>query len=254
MNLIFKNLNNQKLKKATFVLLPLILIIGNIFFFFFISRPDATASPDVMTTNFDATTSNATTIPETAPTSGTTTTKETKVIFQEARQWQIAADAPDVLNLRPNAAGDVTGLAVVGATANWDAVDEDPSDDDTTYVGNTAKGTTAYDLYNLPDPNVVGTINSVTVSINVKAAAKTGSAQTVIKTEGSEFRGDSYILPTTYTVTSTTYTTNPSTTVAWTWAQINALQAGVELTADNTANVDVRSTQVWVDVDFTWGS
>lgn len=250
MNLIFKNLNNQKLKKATFVLLPLILIIGNIFFFFFISRPDATASPDVMTTNFDATTSNATTIPETAPTSGTTTTKETKVIFQEARQWQIAADAPDVLNLRPNAAGDVTGLAVVGATANWDAVDEDPSDDDTTYVGNTAKGTTAYDLYNLPDPNVVGTINSVTVSINVKAAAKTGSAKTVIKTEGSEFRGDSYILPTTYTVTSTTYTTNPSTTVAWTWAQINALQAGVELTADNKATVDVRCTQVWAAVDY----
>ena len=41
-----------------------------------------------------------------------------QVIFQEARFWQIAADAPDVLTLRPNATGSVTQLGVVGAGAN----------------------------------------------------------------------------------------------------------------------------------------
>ncbi|MBU2577738.1 hypothetical protein KKA69_02790, partial [Patescibacteria group bacterium] len=184
-------------------------------------------------------------------------TKEPQLIFQEARQWQIAADAPDTLTLRPNAAGDVTQLAVVGATANWDAVDEDPSDGDTTYVQLIdAKNLTLYDLYNLPDTTQTGTINSVTVYINARVDTKTGSGATVIKTEAIEYRGTANTLndaiSITYTTYSTAYTTNPFTAAAWTWTQVNLLQAGVEFVElDSSAATDLRCTQVWAVVDYT---
>ena len=189
--------------------------------------------------------------------------KKTKIIFQEARQWQIAADSLEAtLVLRPNATGTATNLNnLVGASTHWGAVDEDPSDGDNSYVGNLngsgyfVTGSTQYDLYELPNHTTEsGIINSVTVYINVKqASSKSGEiARTVIKTENTEYRGKDVDLPASgdYFVTSTTYTTNPSTTAPWTWDEVDALQVGVELKTTNDADVDLRATQVWAVIDY----
>lgn len=163
--------------------------------------------------------------------------------------------APETETLRPNAAGDETGLSFGGTTpadSNWESVDEDSSDDDVTYVESGA-GVYETDLYNLADTALYGTINSVTVFVNCKGT-KVGvfSAYTRIKTNGVAHDGSEITLTTTYVTYSTAYTTNPQTTAAWTWAEVNALQAGVALKKP-TGGATSRCTQVWVVVNYTPG-
>jgi len=61
-------------------------------------------------------------------------------------------------------------------------------------------------------------------------------------------------LGTTWTDYSTVYNTNPQTTAAWTWDEVNALQAGVALRQPKTSGGGTREsdcTMVWVVVDYT---
>jgi len=177
-------------------------------------------------------------------------------VFEETRQWQIASDAPDTLTLRPNASGDATNLSV-NTGSNWDAVNEDPSDGDSTYVYNNTKGGTLYDLYNLQNLTDTGTINSVTVWINARDSSQKGgaTAKTVIKDNNTERRGSAVSLPSTgaWTLASTTYTTDAGGG-SWDWSDITNLQAGVELANPNTANIETQCTQVWAVVDYTKGT
>ena len=216
----------KKFKKAIFSFSLLVLFIGIIFFSLFIFKPETGIGQEA---------------------------QKPKIIFQEARQWQITADATE--NLRPESDGDVIQLTPNTGT-NWDAVNEASSDGDGAYVqgvGGT-KGATQYDLYNLSDSSKTGTINSVTVYINAKSAYKTGTAKTVIKTGGSEDRGAANPIDDdieSYVTYSTPYTTNPIVGGAWTWTQVNALQIGVEMIdTNNSASTDLRCTQVWAVVDY----
>ncbi|MHA1444242.1 MAG: hypothetical protein ACTSR4_05775, partial [Candidatus Hodarchaeales archaeon] len=185
---------------------------------------------------------------------GPLTFKEFQVLnfkFQEIRQWQIAAD--QTLIIRPDGVG-TDGLDTVsGAATHWEAVNEDPSEGDDNYVANTTKNTTQYDLYSLADHTTeIGGIDSITVYINARQAAKTGStAATVIKIGGTEYRGTANALGETYAPASTVYTENPFTSAVWTWSDIDSLQAGVELVNPNTQGVQSFCTQSWVLIDYT---
>ena len=163
--------------------------------------------------------------------------------------------SPDLLTLRPSGAGDETNLTIGGTTpasTNWESVDDDPSsDDDVTYVESGA-GVYEYDLYALPDTTVSGKgkINSVTVYVHCKGT-KTGlGARTRIKTNASTYDGNEITLTTAYATYSTAYNTNPQSGNEWTWAEINALQAGVGLKKPS-GGATARCTQVWVVVDYT---
>ena len=159
---------------------------------------------------------------------------------------------------RPNGAGDETNLTP-NTGANWAAVSEATSDDDTTYVASDAKlDTYQTDLYNLSDIFVLtgrGKINSVTVYINARAGGTPiqVSAYTRIKTGGIAYDGTAQTLTTAYATYSTAYPTNPQSGSEWTWAEINALQAGVGLRRALKTGGDKTSkcTQVWVVVDYT---
>jgi len=158
------------------------------------------------------------------------------------------------LTLRPNAGGDETNLTIGGtspAATNWESVDDDPNPDEgATYVEDGGSGYT-FDLYNLQDTALSGTINSVTVYVRVRGAEKTGTgATTRIKTNNVAYVGTDITVTTSYANYSTTYNTNPQTTVAWTWTEVNALQAGVGLQKPSGGAV-TRCTQVWVVVDYT---
>jgi PKD repeat protein len=151
--------------------------------------------------------------------------------------------------LIPNAAGSSTQLSRSGAASNWEACISD--DGDTSYVYTTNRNWRT-DLYNLSDVSLAGTINSVTVYIRARANANPtqASAQTAIRTGTTTYYGAMVTLTTSYAVHSTTYTTNPGGG-AWTWAQINALQAGAGLRRPAGRNTQSRVTQVWVVVDYT---
>ncbi len=162
--------------------------------------------------------------------------------------------SPDMVTLRPMGVGDETLLTPYPGLgeANWEDVDEDPSDVDTTYVegGGAAYAT---DLYALEDTTTLGKgkINSVTVYVSSRGAEKTGAgAMTRIKTNAVAYDGAEITLTTAYATYSTPYTTNPQTTSEWTWLEVNNLQAGVGLKKP-TGGATSRGTQVWVVVDYT---
>jgi len=160
------------------------------------------------------------------------------------------------LTLRPSSAGDETNLTP-NTGANYAAVDEVISDDDTTYVGTGNDQTWKHDLYNLPDTTVSGKgkINNVTVHINARSTGKVTqtSAYIRIKTNGSAYNGTEQTMISgseSYVQYSTQYTTNPQTTNEWTWGEVNALQAGAGARRA-TSGKETRCTQVWVVVDYT---
>ena len=102
-----------------------------------------------------------------------------------------------------------------------------------------------------------GKINSVTVYINARSVSTPiqPSAYTRIKTNNTAYDGTEQTLTTSYSSYNTAYTTNPQSGNEWTWAEINALQAGVGLRramgTGGLAGRESRCTQVWVVIDYT---
>ena len=164
-----------------------------------------------------------------------------------------SASADQVI-LNPNGVGYIDDLdPTPGAWANWQTVVTD--DGDTSFVG-TGSVNWLTDLYNLEDPAVSGTINSVTVYVKARAARTPNltGLTTAIRTGDVTYYGGEKSLSTTYMEYDTEYSTNPKTLTAWTWAEINALQAGIQLRRSHTPGggpVWSRATQVYVVVDYT---
>jgi hypothetical protein len=161
--------------------------------------------------------------------------------------------------LRPNAAGDETNLPNVYPDVgldHWQNVDEEVSDDDTTRLGADNTNQNWYrDLYNLPAHSGSGTINSVTVYANCKGMSTPTqtSLKIAIKTGGTAYESSEITVTTSYALYSNTWTTNPYTGVAWTWDDIDALQAGINMRRciNSSTNSNTRCTQVYVEVDYT---
>ncbi len=132
--------------------------------------------------------------------------------------------------------------------AHWQACAS--NDDDTSYAYTTS-GSYQNDRYALPDLALTGTINSVTINIMARATASPtrAGARTLIRTNGTNYLGTDIILTTGYATYSTAYATNPNTGLAWTWTEINNLQAGVSLRRSGSG-IASRATYVWIVVDY----
>lgn len=175
---------------------------------------------------------------------------------------------PDTETLRPNASGDLTEFSgqYPVPSSHYDKVDEAISDGDSTYIYVLSTvSASKTDLFNIPDSAIPdgATINSVTIyfvartidvgygtSAPFKNSLKTGG--TVYYEPLSYYVGGSYVLH------GYTWTTNPKTGVAWTKADINALQIGVNgnrgVWYDDYGvpqYEDSRCTQVYVKIDYT---
>ncbi len=155
-----------------------------------------------------------------------------------------------IVYLRPNAAGDETSIAGISQPPwddpHWTQVDEETSDGNTS---NVEEYRTSYyrDLYNLNNTTQAGTINWIKVWI-VGGWGNKGYGKTAIKTGGIVYDGSENDLPSGWNSYSTQYITNPQTGGSWTWAQLNALQAGVSLKGENPSYCGC--TQVYVEVEF----
>ena len=162
------------------------------------------------------------------------------------------AQASSTLTLRPNGAGDETSIPgqTPDSTYHWDKVDEASTDEDTTYLRG-YNATYDRDLYALPNHTTeTGRIDSVTIYFRIRCSSGTATAYaepsqksgTTITdgTEQSQY-GSNWVTE------SQTYTTNPATGNAYTWAEIDALQIGVRLQSSSTA----WCTQVYAEVNYT---
>ena len=155
------------------------------------------------------------------------------------------------LYLRPNANGGVIQLTPYGATYNWDCVDDVTPDDNATYVY-AALVAWQKDLYQLQDTSISGTINWINVWVRCSGASEWGTPQgsTTLRTYDTDYNGSAFNISSTWTNFYTQYSTNPYTGSAWTWAEINALQAGVQLYSPNEKAMAL-CTQVYIEVNYT---
>ena len=190
-----------------------------------------------------------------------TATMGVTVTGDEIATYELSAAQPDwdsiltpvaagTETLRPNAAGTYSQADPVGEVSNYLAVDEEVTDDDSTYV-ETSGDATEIDTYNIPDHSEgYGTISSVTVYVRYRGTttADLHAAETVIRTHDTDYFGDYTLLPLAYIDSSTTYTTNPYTGSAWTWDEIDALEIGVRMY--DLGDGDLRTTQVYAEVDY----
>ena len=160
------------------------------------------------------------------------------------------------LTLRPNA-DIVTQLGQFPDSGNhYEKVDEGGGGDgDATYVASPVDWN--YDLYGLPNHTTEsGTINKITVFIRhkrVDIVSTVARGRTVIKIGGTEHRGVIEDPGLAYHLDPTEYVQNPTTIAAWTWADIDNLQAGIDEFGFETEKESstLHCTQVWVDVDHT---
>ncbi len=158
----------------------------------------------------------------------------------------------DVLTLRPNAAGAETALSKNGTGGeNWDRVDEVTPDETTTYVYNSSS---AYkrDLYNIPNhTSQSGPISSVRVYVRCKndSGGTNGWWKSSLKSGATVSDGTENGPSESWYTTSYAWSVDPADGLAWTWADIDALQIGVSLSSTGIEG-DCYCTQVYVEVTY----
>ena len=157
-----------------------------------------------------------------------------------------------VETLRPNEAGSNTNLDYQEPSSgeHWDKVDEESPDDVTTYIGNVGGSVGVYqlDTYAIADHSIgSGTINSVRVYCYCTTDTSGRHGKVAIRTHSTNYEDVAQVLAyyPTWGYISKQWTVNPNTGSAWTWAEVDALEAGL--------SIELRGncTQVYVEVDYT---
>jgi len=154
--------------------------------------------------------------------------------------------------LRPNSVGAETNIAGQYPTSgeHWDKVDEATPDDSATYVRHNLTSF-AIDTYALPAGGGVGDIDKVTVYARCYGiSGNYNYAKTVIRTHSTLYEGTEHNLISGWEDLSTEYQLNPNTSQPWTWAEIDALEAGVALKSSSSGEFFAICTQVYVEVSY----
>lgn len=170
-----------------------------------------------------------------------------------------------VLTLRPNA--DSTPLELItypaSPTTHYTKIDEaskDESDNNSHY--DTSASVTKTDIYGFPDhSSESGTINHVTVkcycNYQLDGTDKNDCyVNPAVKIGSTVYNGGNQALTTTVSLYSKQWTTNPATSGAWSWTNIDDLLAGTSMVNHVIDKSNLKSPicyQLWVEVDYTEG-
>lgn len=153
--------------------------------------------------------------------------------------------------------GDETNIeTLVGAATHWQAVLTD--DGDTSYVQKEPAPGSKRDLYTVTVPSDLGiAITSVEVFCSAKLVAPiNGNVLRVsLNTNGTIYNypadaDPAFLLSNSYNQFSNSWTTNPQTGLAWTLAEVQAMQAGIKIHGYGATYV-TRVTYLWVVVTYT---
>ena len=138
------------------------------------------------------------------------------------------------LTIRPNAAGTTTELSTFNCTNNYECVDEEVLDT-SDYVSNPIdQDDWDTDLYNMDDHTTEhGAITKVALFYVAQSAGsedpQTCKVRSRIRTGGNEYNGTEHLCTFPYQIYSDEWVNNPDTGVAWTWANIDAVECGIDL-------------------------
>ncbi len=165
--------------------------------------------------------------------------------------------------LRPMANGNPIQWSRSGCSSNYQCVDETSQDGDSTRVYTSSIG--KVDRYTLSDPTYWG--DGAVDYVRVYAVARhtdffdgctiwcprgpatSGSTYSLYLLVNG-YRSTSRTLSFGYATYSHTWYTNPATGQAWTEAEVNGLQAGVEARDLKSTSYQIRVTQVYVEVRY----
>lgn len=150
--------------------------------------------------------------------------------------------------LHPSGDNALDGATYTGATAPTAL---DTKDDNTTYGSSAGTGNDYY--LDMDDPSLSGTISSVQIKIYAARDDTFGSASFTVglRMGGTNYLGGAQSSGNgTYALYSgSVYNTNPNSTVAWTWTDINNLIGVV----DHTDTTGMRVTELYAEVVYTPG-
>jgi hypothetical protein len=162
------------------------------------------------------------------------------------------------LILRPNSDTATAQQKCSSGVTHYILIDEATKDEADYCFNPDTLTSTKTDLYDFPNQYAeLGTINSVTVKLYAKyilygTSDGTAYVKPMIRVSDTEY-GDNQALTDTVALYSQTWTTNPYTSEAWTWKQIDALIAGDSLTNYATDKKNYKAAccyQLWVEVDY----
>ncbi len=156
--------------------------------------------------------------------------------------------AATTVTLRPNGVGSSTQWTPLTAP-NYSQVKEATADNDATYVKSNVIN--QMDLYKIDPNSISGTITGITVKVVTRANAGQDPMSYIYIRTGSTNYASSPGFQTgiggTYVTSSYTWATNPKTGVAWTPADITALEIGIL----NSWTEYRFLTQEYVEVTYT---
>lgn len=117
--------------------------------------------------------------------------------------------------------------------ANWQEVDDNPPDDDTTYNSSaTATDRDSFEMEDLPG-GIAGTVHAVGIVINCrKDDAGVRTIEPAVRSGGADYDGAGVNVADTYAFhIMEPWETDPDTAAPWLVASVNAMEAGYELAA-----------------------
>jgi len=156
--------------------------------------------------------------------------------------------------LVPNGAGlynDFTGQYPASGNP-YEKIDDGASHDgDSTYIYHDDPDYPGQAEFVLSDAVHIGTIQSVELHcVGKRVDAPYGnSVEAILVVDGTEYVDGSYSLGTSYADHSQTFLVNPKTSVAWSWADIDALKARIYV--EITTSGELWFTSLYVIVNHT---
>jgi hypothetical protein len=154
------------------------------------------------------------------------------------------------VRLAPNGDGS-TAQWTAGTAADYTAVDEVPTDGDTSYIQKSAGSSQAHlvALESTTTKSISGTVNGVKAYIRPREGGNVTSATLVrIRSGGTNSDSATRNGNTTYVPQFRVRDTDPSTSSAWTLSAIDSLEVGI---ADTGSASNVRCSTIAAFVDFT---
>lgn len=142
-----------------------------------------------------------------------------------------SATTPRVIDPLPSAAGDSTQWTPHGAASNWDCVNDDSVDDDSSYVSSSTVGQLdLYQMSNLPSLSGASVRGVLQWMRARKDDATTRAVAQAMKSGATTSLDSDMVLSTSYANRYRILETDPNTSAPWTEAAVNAVQGGQKVT------------------------
>lgn len=131
--------------------------------------------------------------------------------------------------LLPTGNGYYTSFTAVGAGSAYQAVNDNPPDDNTSFIQAAASGTRASFTFPTPSDSIVTALALQTVIDAEVESAGSRSIAASLRMSGTDYDGATVSLSTNYVFYCEPRGENPATSAAWGSTDFNSLEAGLEI-------------------------